>query len=56
MFGSDVDCALIILQPNSPNRTVSFGSALTFPHYHFCDGFWQRVYPPVSLSLQDIMF
>jgi uncharacterized Fe-S radical SAM superfamily protein PflX len=30
MFSCDVDCALIILQANSPIRTVSFGSALTF--------------------------
>jgi hypothetical protein len=31
MFSCDVDCALIILQLNSPIHMVSFGSAITFP-------------------------
>ena len=31
MFSCDVDCALIILQLNSPIHTITFGSALTFP-------------------------
>jgi hypothetical protein len=31
MFSCDVDCALTILQLNSPIHTVSFGSAITFP-------------------------
>jgi len=31
MFSCGVDCALIILQLNSPIHTVTFGSALTFP-------------------------
>jgi hypothetical protein len=35
MFSCDVDCALIILQLNSPIHTVTFGSAITFPHPHF---------------------
>jgi hypothetical protein len=30
MFSCDVDCALIILQLNSPIHTVPFGSAITF--------------------------
>jgi hypothetical protein len=31
MFGRDVDCALIILQLNSPIHTYPFVQALTFP-------------------------
>jgi hypothetical protein len=30
MFSCDIDCALIILQLNSPIHTVSFGPAIAF--------------------------
>jgi len=50
LFGCDVDCALIILQLNSPIHTVSFGSAITFPHsVEIGGGGWIELYPQTHL-------